>query len=328
MATENLLDQHYHQHQPYHHHRHSHNDQPCQQCKECQLFITKKESFDHMEIEHKKQDECPFCSFKVGSIEFSQVSNADIKGQCNKNLSSRKKLMNHIRVSHRTKFKCGYCYKLFLSEDLLREHKDILLKQSERTVEACHRKANYPKYWKRNPAAVCSLCGISVTCLKSHMANFHNVGQKEYFKYGCSFCAAVFGEPRKLKRHLAQVHFPQNRYKCQNCEKSFSTEERLKVHLRFHDVPSLKCPQCDKYFKWGSNVIQHLQGSHYPPSYECLPCSQKFHYRATARMHLIKQHNIEDVGGNIVKHKIDMDADIEKLHLQEKHQREQKQKQQ
>ena len=45
-------------------------------------------------------------------------------------------------------------------------------------------------------------------------------------------------------------------------------------------------------------------------------------------MHLIKQHNIEDVGGNIVKHKIDMDADIVKLHLQEKHQRQEKQKQQ
>ena len=294
-----------------------------QPCKECQLFISERESYDHMEIEHKKQDECPFCSFHVGSLEFSQVSNADIKGQCNMHLSSCKKLMNHIRISHRTNFKCSDCDEKFLTEEQLREHKNSRLNESDRTVDACHHK---PK--KKIVPAVCSHCGKSVKSLKVHLAKFHDVGRKEYLKYGCSFCPAVFAEPRKLRRHLAQMHLPQNRYKCQKCEKTFATEEYLKLHHPFHDPPSLKCPQCDKCFKWGSNIIQHLRGSHYPPSYECSSCSQRFHHRAAARMHLNKQHNIEDVDGNIIKHKIGMDADIEKVNIMEKQQRKQQRQQQ
>ena len=37
-------------------------------CKECDLFMNIKEAVDHMEIEHNKPNECPFCSFEVGKV--------------------------------------------------------------------------------------------------------------------------------------------------------------------------------------------------------------------------------------------------------------------
>ena len=45
-------------------------DMDHQPCKECQLFISEREAHDHMEIEHKKHNECPFCPFQAGNIEF------------------------------------------------------------------------------------------------------------------------------------------------------------------------------------------------------------------------------------------------------------------
>ena len=286
--------------------------QPCQQCKECQLFITKKESFDHMEIEHKKQDECPFCSFKVGNVEYCQVTAMDLRLQCNTDLSSSGKLMKHIRLAHKMKFGCGQCKKYFHSEKILQEHQNPLLNESDRNVEVCHKPYRSGDH-KKIPVPVCSICGKSTSKMIKHMAVVHDVGRKEFFKYGCSFCSAAFGFPKGLKKHLAAVHLPQNRHKCYKCEKSFSSEDRLKVHMFVHESPTLQCPQCDKFFKRKCNVVQHLRGCHYPPMYECLPCSQRFHHRASATMHLSKQHNIDNIDENLIRHKINMDADMEKI---------------
>ena len=145
------------------------------------------------------------------------------------------------------------------------------------------------------------------------MAVVHDVGRKEYFKYECSFCTAKFGTPKVLKRHLAAVHLPQNRYKCTKCEKLFVSEDRLKVHQLVHESPTLQCPQCDKFFKRKNNIVQHLRGCHYPPKYECSSCSQRFHHKAAARIHLNKQHSIDDIDENLICHNISMDADLEKI---------------
>ena len=51
--------------------------------------------------------------------------------------------------------------------------------------------------------------------------------------------------------------------------------------------------------------------------YECLSCLKRFHYKAVARAHLKKEHNIESFDTHLLKHHIDMVADLRKIKLQE-----------
>ena len=293
----------------YHPLRHS-KSMDSQPCKECQLFIREKDSFEHMEIEHDKQHECPFCPFKVGDMEYCQVSLVDIRTQCNAHLSSQRKLINHIKWTHRIKFRCHKCLKSFNNASLLSEHKTVLKNESERTVELCEK---YEKFKSITPIPVCTLCGKSIRKLKKHMAVVHDVGKEAWFKYKCTLCSAAFGYPADLKKHLAEAHYPENRFKCHKCEKTFATEKRMRIHLVHHDAPSIKCPQCDKTFKTITNAMQHLQGCHYPPKYECLSCTLRFQFRSVARIHLKKQHNTDNFEDNLRIHKIDMTADYEAI---------------
>ena len=103
---------------------------------------------------------------------------------------------------------------------------------------------------------------------------------------------------------------------CEECEKTFATEKRIRIHLAIHDAPSIKCPQCEKTFKTRNNAIQHLQGCHYPPKYECLSCTLRFQFKSVARIHLKKEHNIDNVEDNVRIHKFDMTADNEAIKQQ------------
>ena len=273
----------------------------CQPCKECQLFITKRESVDHMEIEHGKRDECPFCPFKVGDEDLSRLHTIEFACQSNTRLTGRRKLKTHISKSHRTSFGCGRCGVNFTSKETLIEHRKRDLKDSERTVEPC-KKINYEP-----PTTICNLCGRKTRSMVVHMATAHSDKPGDY---ECSFCQKRFNRPKDLRKHVAKLHLPQMRHKCGICGKTFSDNEALKLHRKIHDEPSIKCPQCDKLFKWKSNVIQHLRGCHYPPKYECLPCGQRFHHKPAARMHLDKQHHLQQVEEFIKVHAVDMGADL------------------
>lgn len=78
-------------------------------------------------------------------------------------------------------------------------------------------------------------------------------------KYTCNQCDKSFSEQAKLKRHLL-VHTGERPFQCpfENCGKKFSLAFNLTTHMRIHtgDKP-FKCTICDKSFAQSANLKQH-----------------------------------------------------------------------
>lgn len=244
-------------------------------CKDCQLFINVKEARDHMEIEHEKPNECPFCSFEIGKIEIHDVTSVQI--QTNGTLTPAQKIKKHLSMKCMKRHTCQ-CHKEFLTKSDLNDHK------SECTGT---------KYVQKRIEVVCNKCGETMDSqkLRKHRERFHPEDQPR--NYACPSCPKKFFYASKLQSHLRQYHMPQAKLHCHLCEKSFSTEEYLKYHLStVHEPPKLKCPFCEKLFRIKINVTQHMRGCHFPPSFECRQCGQRFHHRPLVSSHLKNQHGV------------------------------------
>ena len=55
-------------------------------------------------------------------------------------------------------------------------------------------------------------------------------------------------------------HIGVKSYQCCNCDKAFSTNGILKIHLRRHSGEKpFKCRQCDKSFTENFDLIKHIR---------------------------------------------------------------------
>jgi len=280
-----------------------------QPCKKCSVPLSRTQGWTHMGIEHSKPNECPFCPFNASNMDLSNINSlvSDISTKAPDLLA---KMRQHIRLEHPMDdpqlFLCC-CKKTFPTKAQLKEHNSTKIPDAERTVPICKR------LLVEEPKVVCGHCGLSFckSYFKKHSAIEHGINVAETFKYPCSECPKRFQHLYLLRGHLLQEHFPDKRdHVCHVCSKTFSSNVTFKEHVGRHSSKKLKCPQCPKSFNSPNNVRQHLRGCHYPPSYECTLCGQKYHHRAMLNTHLKNVHQV--VAGNsfIKKHKVDMTADV------------------
>ena len=234
----------------------------CLECKLCGIPITRHESHEHMYIEHKMTNACAFCDYKAENCELSHMSIKDIVDQNDTSLTVFERFKRHIDRSHRFKepfTKCNYCNKNLESPELLKQHKDKKVDLSTRQVPLC---LKLPKGCGKT---ICNLCGKTVmnNSLHRHQAKVHDVNRDIVFKFKCSYCPKTYCAARALTTHLLHHHLPMSEpdSTCKICGKSYGTKDSLRRHLILHEKPSIKCPQCDKLFKWKNNVLQHLKGS-------------------------------------------------------------------
>ena len=89
----------------------------------------------------------------------------------------------------------------------------------------------------------------------------HGINVESVFKYKCTFCPKAFMDAYKLKIHLRRKHMVDQRVRCPKCTSSFATQREVDKHMLVHEEPNLKCPRCDKLFRWRENILQHLQGN-------------------------------------------------------------------
>jgi len=151
------------------------------------------------------------------------------------------------------------------------------------------------------PNIICSYCGKSFaeTYVKIHIKRVHEKSLP--LNYECQYCQARYENPRRLRKHLISVHFPEKKDKCCHiCPKKFASKSALRTHLQTHSEPTFQCPKCDKVFKTYGTRTQHLQ-SHYPPRFECLVCQQRFVYRSGLKNHLQQVHKHQDFEKHIRK---------------------------
>ncbi|KAH9492453.1 hypothetical protein Btru_029141 [Bulinus truncatus] len=89
--------------------------------------------------------------------------------------------------------------------------------------------------------------------LKNHFTSVH----KDVKMYICKFCDRVYQTAMGLHYHI-QRHSGKN-YLCAVCNKTFTRDSTLKLHLRKIHM-SGRCPTCKGVFRIGHEYSQHVFG--------------------------------------------------------------------
>ena len=81
-------------------------------------------------------------------------------------------------------------------------------------------------------------------------------------------------------------HIPGS-YQCNQCDKAFSIDNDLKVHMYEHfDEKPCQCNQCDKSFSMHSDLKKHMYKHTGEKPYPCNQCDKAFPIHSDLEMHM------------------------------------------
>jgi KRAB domain-containing zinc finger protein len=240
---------------------------------------------------------------------------------CNKKLSSKRSLIDHLQNVHRAEpdckfFECDFCGVRFLQKHNLIRH----LKQKHQSGKIDEFQCDYDgkifkskdrifRHMKQCHRAVskCEICESLVKNMRKHLKFMHPV---ETNKVACKICDKTFKFKILLTRHL-KVHnkkfenykrhmktHDKNRKKshqCKQCEYAAHTRTHLKRHLQVHDknrVRNLKCEKCEKSFYDKLHLNQHMNiHNKNRKMFPCQHCDYKAGNKYYLKKHIATQHD-------------------------------------
>ncbi|XP_045771379.1 oocyte zinc finger protein XlCOF6.1-like isoform X2 [Maniola jurtina] len=173
----------------------------------------------------------------------------------------------HERVSLKT-LKCSTCGKIAKSRESLRMH------------EKAHRKRNL---------FICNVCGKGCTTsgvLKAHLET-HKENRERHCT--CDQCGKKFYTNKTLDSHIQKCHTGK-RYICQVCSFPFTDKYNLAKHLLNHDGKGtvFKCEDCNKSYTSRTSYIEHQRMHSGERPFVCSYCSKSF----TSKKRLTEHHRI------------------------------------
>ena len=157
--------------------------------------------------------------------------------KCNQVLSAVKDLNQHHRNKH-PPVKCNMCTKYFSCPNEMLKHK---YKHYEVMFE-------------------CAICEKGFTFKSQYAA--HKMKHRKSPGHQCIKCQKWFMRSSELNAHLI-THGNKYTYCTEpGCDYKNKDPQNVRAHARRHsDVPSFKCPKCDKAFKWCAQHKCHLDNN-------------------------------------------------------------------
>ncbi|KNC26784.1 hypothetical protein FF38_06351, partial [Lucilia cuprina] len=94
--------------------------------------------------------------------------------------------------------------------------------------------------------------------------------EKESKQYNCPECPEIFTIKKILDKHVVAMH---KGYKCSLCDKRYSRQSQLKIHMQSHseEKPRIPCTNidCRRTFSCLENLNRHLELHIMPSTFEC-----------------------------------------------------------
>ncbi|XP_037728442.1 zinc finger protein 184 [Drosophila subpulchrella] len=112
----------------------------------------------------------------------------------------------------------------------------------------------------------------------------------------CGECEKKFTRNFQLKLHMIAVHgMGEMRYQCEECGKSFASRHSLRYHVKsVHSTERpFACQHCERRFVLRTQLLSHLRthtGEAKPRIFECQRCSKYWPTKSDLRTHM-RSHN-------------------------------------
>jgi hypothetical protein len=154
---------------------------------------------------------------------------------CSKSFNTYLKLQYHTKIVHESgEFKCIECDKVFNNQHKLKIH--FIIHQPKVMCTVCGQffnKVRMRSHRRTHAEKVkCTICGseLKPDVLRIHMKEVHEEDEQT-----CEICGSIFGNKRKLVKHIARQH-SESKLKCPVAWCSYTSARKpfIKLHLDHH----------------------------------------------------------------------------------------------
>lgn len=109
-------------------------------------------------------------------------------------------------------------------------------------------------------------------------------------KFKCNQCHKSFPIKYYLASHIRIVHTTPTKFKCDLCHKAFHKQSEFERHRVVHsDSRPYKCQVCNHTTKYKSSLKKHMK-SHYKQEIKCKFCEVEFHHQRLLISHIREIH--------------------------------------
>lgn len=184
------------------------------------------------------------------------------------------KLNNKNSTKIHKNYRCGQCYKRFLTLERLERH-GIVHDESARKLscEICDRK------FLTNSALSCHI-------------KYHQFSADEPRMYDCTLCDKVFENIQKRREHVSvHINSDTGLFHCPQCPKTFEDFSVIRKHLKsFHSNEIFPCTQCSKVFPRQDKLRLHMLCHIDRWEYKCNACEKQFKRKDKLKEHTQRMH--------------------------------------
>ena len=117
-------------------------------------------------------------------------------------------------------------------EDILKQYDDKIKSLDELLKQAEIKKDEHLINKSKEQKVKCRDCGKEFDkkeFLKEHIKENHKQN------FNCNFCQEIFVKCSEMEEHLKKMHNDATQYKCEECDKAFVVEWRLRKHMNLHE---------------------------------------------------------------------------------------------
>uniref|UniRef100_A0A336LXH2 CSON004477 protein n=1 Tax=Culicoides sonorensis TaxID=179676 RepID=A0A336LXH2_CULSO len=227
--------------------------------------------------------------------------------ECGKYFPAESNLRNHKMNVHPLKqvigsrFQCTLCEKFYKTKKILKQHMEIHNKR-EMSCEFCnkifYRERNLKTHIKlvhlnREKSRPCHICGKAFTHKKS--LDRHLFTHSEVRAFKCSECPFSAKYKLSLSSHIKYAHSTDDPVNCEVCGQKMKNLPCLKLHMKLHTGPDLKCEFCDKTYKSENSLRCHIDTIHRGKTrrHKCTICLKDLFKKRKLMEHIETDHKDE-----------------------------------
>ena len=115
-------------------------------------------------------------------------------------------------------------------------------------------------------------------------------------KFKCEICEKTFSTNHIKNQHIRNAHGKVEIFTCNVCNKTFGKNHQLTLHQKYYHQEGprpYKCDSCEKSFTLAGNLKKHILTHEGQRNYKCDSCEKSFTQGGSLKVHMKSIHKVE-----------------------------------